>query len=63
MDCINPFNGAAVPVFATNYVLAGFGTGAGRTANQRDLERRIDQLEEKMDRLLQALESKQKEKK
>ena len=28
VDCINPFNGEAVPVFATNYVVADFGTGA-----------------------------------
>ncbi|HEV3082468.1 MAG TPA: M56 family metallopeptidase [Gemmataceae bacterium] len=42
---------------------AGFGAGAGRSANQRDLERRIDKLEAKMDRLLQALESKEKDKK
>jgi leucyl-tRNA synthetase len=28
VDCINPFNGEAVPVFATNYVVSDFGTGA-----------------------------------
>ncbi|MCC7479378.1 leucine--tRNA ligase [bacterium] len=28
VDCINPFNGESVPVFATNYVVSDFGTGA-----------------------------------
>ena len=28
VDCINPFNGEAIPIFATNYVISDFGTGA-----------------------------------
>jgi leucyl-tRNA synthetase len=28
VQCVNPFNGEGVPVYATNYVLADFGTGA-----------------------------------
>ena len=28
VECINPFNGEAIPVFATNYVVSDFGTGA-----------------------------------
>ena len=36
------------------------GAGSGRGTSQGDLERRLDKLEEKMDRLLQTLESRQK---
>ena len=28
VDCINSFNGEAIPIFATNYVVSDFGTGA-----------------------------------
>ena len=28
VNCVNPFNGAEVPVYATNYVVSDFGTGA-----------------------------------
>ncbi|MBN2080941.1 leucine--tRNA ligase [bacterium] len=28
VDCVNPFNGETLPVFATNYVVSDFGTGA-----------------------------------
>ena len=36
------------------------GTTRSSASNQRDLERRLDSLERKMDRVLQALESRQK---
>jgi leucyl-tRNA synthetase len=28
INCINPFNGAEIPIWATNYVVSDFGTGA-----------------------------------
>lgn len=28
VDCVNPFNNEAIPIFATNYVVSDFGTGA-----------------------------------
>ena len=28
MDCVNRFNNEAIPIFATNYVVSDFGTGA-----------------------------------
>ncbi len=40
-DCINPFNGERVPIYASDYVLLGYGTGAvmGVPAHdQRDFE-------------------------